>query len=774
MTTFDLTYSNLVLKTADAFELRDKLANEAFYFLLLDEKTNHHKLFKSDISILKKSALEMKLIKIKGSELEKYNNSKFEFAPTQEYLVVVIQDEHAHLDSFELLLGENDYVKQILTLISTIDKYCLQSGINKKLRMIVQIWMDTLIDENMEFWSTVTDTVGALFQLRRFRLELKANKENANNELLKQLNDAEAKQKLDQNEDEHNERDNEGNDEGDDNESTKFHYPRTDDYSKITEAQREYAESFDKKFAQLTPDKYNDIISSEHLSVLVRTLKETQNEDLLPRLWAIIATSPTLYQHTFNTEFNDPKIRSVQYMRHFMYLMYREECNTFHKDINRDCRHVLKLKQLTEFDMLTYPRVGEQFLPFNYTSFRGRNYKYRVKGLRAFEDYKNLLDRLTMDIFKGFKEPGFYVTGGLNSFCAIDCGNNVMESLKDNYIDSDLDVAIYAADEKEYDAKRALFEKHIGSVLGRMEKKDETKNADEKKGNESNADEKQKGNADEKSGSPKFINHANTKYHLVLPNNLKIEVFHIRTSPFSMITNFHVPPVRMFYDCALDESFILPSAYWAGLTGLCIDLKYFSSIHDPTSIIRKYADRGFTFCLNMVEYAAIEKWDDYYGYGGYHLQSSCCRKEELVDTSANIWRQVVTRDAKGNIVNVIPKIRPFNYPQVLHQKSSRWLEWNAVDYGVKKSKKNKLESGYIQFPTKEIPKCTDCKVNPPEPNSDMRIRGVKHVFKGICKTCRGIKVNNLLSTPALRGLPTPGVVQMFVGSPFPGKTTKKK
>lgn len=91
---------------------------------------------------------------------------------------------------------------------------------------------------------------------------------------------------------------------------------------------------------------------------------------------------------------------------------------------------------------------------------------------------------------------------------------------------------------------------------------------------------------------------ADYKYHIIV-NKAKLEVFSSRERPGRVISNFHVPCVRAFFDGK--QLKFLPSFLIAMKTGLLVDYRYINSKVDTLDIIDKYNERGFTFITNKAE-----------------------------------------------------------------------------------------------------------------------------------------------------------------------------
>lgn len=90
------------------------------------------------------------------------------------------------------------------------------------------------------------------------------------------------------------------------------------------------------------------------------------------------------------------------------------------------------------------------------------------------------------------------------------------------------------------------------------------------------------------------------KYQISSPHlKHKFEIFKINTSPSSMISKFHLPCERCYYDG--QNCYLLPSAFTAYQTLINIDFKYSVSHENPVEIINKYRRRGYGVILNERE-----------------------------------------------------------------------------------------------------------------------------------------------------------------------------
>ena len=126
-----------------------------------------------------------------------------------------------------------------------------------------------------------------------------------------------------------------------------------------------------------------------------------------------------------------------------------------------------------------------------------------------------------------------------------------------------------------------------------------------------------------------FVCHENLKFHISANKlNHQFEFFKTRYegSFFSMVSKFHLPCVRGFYNGK--DVKLLPSCISAAMTLINIDYKYFAGSKDPIEIINKYRSRGYTTLLNdkekirLVEYSKmVSKWNKLYGNFNINKQS---------------------------------------------------------------------------------------------------------------------------------------------------------
>lgn len=87
----------------------------------------------------------------------------------------------------------------------------------------------------------------------------------------------------------------------------------------------------------------------------------------------------------------------------------------------------------------------------------------------------------------------------------------------------------------------------------------------------------------------------------ITSGNVTFDIFPIFYHPASIVYNFHVPSVRSYWDVKANQIIDFPSFVYAGLSGICLDYRYFSSSVTQADIINKYVWRGFKFILNQKE-----------------------------------------------------------------------------------------------------------------------------------------------------------------------------
>ena len=114
--------------------------------------------------------------------------------------------------------------------------------------------------------------------------------------------------------------------------------------------------------------------------------------------------------------------------------------------------------------------------------------------------------------------------------------------------------------------------------------------------------------------------------------NHNFEIFKTKypVSFFSVISKFHLPCVRGYYDG--DDVYLLPSCISAANTLINLDYKYFAGTTDPIDIINKYRMRGYSTILNdgekikFIKYVlSLEKTITLY-------DNPCIKKQKEIDS----------------------------------------------------------------------------------------------------------------------------------------------
>lgn len=95
---------------------------------------------------------------------------------------------------------------------------------------------------------------------------------------------------------------------------------------------------------------------------------------------------------------------------------------------------------------------------------------------------------------------------------------------------------------------------------------------------------------------------ADYKYHIMVGAQ-RLEVFANRETASKVISNFHVPCVRAFFDGNILK--FLPSFLIAMKTGLLVDYRYINANTGPDAIIVKYGQKGFSFVINQAESSVL-------------------------------------------------------------------------------------------------------------------------------------------------------------------------
>jgi hypothetical protein len=141
--------------------------------------------------------------------------------------------------------------------------------------------------------------------------------------------------------------------------------------------------------------------------------------------------------------------------------------------------------------------------------------------------------------------------------------------------------------------------------------------------------------------------------------NHPIEIFRIKGDFWTVVSRFHLPCVRMYYNG--DNVFMLPSSIGAVMTNTNTDYKYFAGVRDPPQIISKYRSRGFTTLLNKTERGQMVKYNAEFAEfpGMYKVDlkdgGSIKRHFSPQKLDSEIYRVMKYREQTPNNVYIEPK-----------------------------------------------------------------------------------------------------------------------
>jgi len=620
-----------------------KIAHRSLMLLMQNSQDpNKGILIKGDITMLKNDSIRICVIQVAADTLGKFNHFALILEDMQ-YVAVIRGPESALYGMLTTCMHSIHMLPhKIICAFMVADMYQNYGEVKRQVRSMLHAWISTLVDENGEFWAGLRDRFMDLMAIRRFRLELDRNKADLSPEIAELIAKFEEDAKLSK-----------------EGESKNFVLDPSDYV--VSDVDRKYAQAYEVKFREKSTDTYYSELTHEELEMIINGLVKNNEQEMLCYLWCILATSFDYYHFTFNPLFGRHlqgyKSTMRLYIRHFIYLMYKEEC-CVKDEISPSHRFVMSLRQLEACDLLHVQlndnHNGDLFLPVSETAVKLTDSisSHSISGFRTVDAYKSVLHNLSMGVLKDLKIEGIIITGGLSAFCSIKrhivqpympsrtdtidsqkrlCRDSNLHSAQEillQYAGSDLDLAIFVDKDEEFKQKLTALESHILQHWPSDVKHIEDVHVS-------------------------FTQVATTnKYRFILPNGLALEAFKMIRSyrnPLSMIYDFHVGGVRQFYDPIKDDVFLLPSCLWAGWTGMCVDIKYFSSNNDPMTIVKKYMRRGFSFLLNDIEANMLDEScsDLSVTLGDKRRFAS----HPLVAPELNIWDGV--------------KIRTFNYPSFM-------------------------------------------------------------------------------------------------------------
>lgn len=641
----DVKFGEQVLKGArNRQEIDEIIGSRSVLLLMINEGASQSTLMSMHRELVYNDFIKLSVVERERKQLEEYNRIGLEIEVKQ--LVAVLRENNETQDLLKSLLrtSTQDPLVYIADVLHIVDKYQSYQDMKSEIHAAISTWTNKLIAENTEFWRNLNDNFSYLFHKRRFRLE-NGNLQDNHPEIQRELKEI--------------------SDNLDEKERTSLEHAiangnkELEDYVFDYKDEKKYADIYDSRFKTMAPAPEVMKSQLEGIRYVVKMMTLNSDIDMLLHLWCLLATSPTYYHMALDPEIvvsvtaGDRRKKVAQYVPLLWHLMYREECS-IGREVTLDSRFVMSLRQLEAMDWLVAPDY------YRYPPLPAkRHYKfpdYRSSSFAIFrtpEMFNNLLSRLTMDVLVDLPcdlAKSVVITGGLLSLCVIqtdaECQPNSVkfrdyvhyvrredtmpmnleqkfqDVLYSRYLNSDLDIAIFATSDSEYETRvKELFD-HISSKAAKYFARSDTVSSinpaeDKDSATSDKGDEKSpsgahnvglpaegKGGAGGSQEHLEMIKGDKSKRRIKLPNGLWIEVFHIdsnKRNPMSLVSDFHVPNVRIAYLPATGEVKILPSALWAGWTGLCVDIKYFAAKHSPVDIVLKNINRGFRFLLNEAE-----------------------------------------------------------------------------------------------------------------------------------------------------------------------------
>jgi len=598
------------------------------------------------------------IIQVDKEDLEPYNLTSIPLQDKQ--LVIVLTDVPLTVSTIMTMSINDPYSLKMRTIqcFQIVDKFQSYLSMGQDLRFITSSWLQSLIQDNQRFWGKLRDAFPALFSIRKFRLELKRNQPKLGDvkSMLKErtidLNEGpeillrSAKVRAIVGSDEWKEvlqrydpvkTSLKEETEDDIKDKTAFGLPYKEEYQELGEKNRTYADIYDQQFASMRPDEYQKYMNIEELMFIGNTLLRLKEYSLLIKLWTILAVNFDFYHLAINLDFfklvDQVDIYGVmgKFIKPLMYLMYKEESN-IRTEAKEDMRHVTSLRQLEAMGWLYTPcpmyKTRETvILPLKSSFNRPYDIPPRLASMSSFQAR---LSHLSMGVLDQFPDvPDVYITGGIMSLALIHSGFEMLDwfniSTKSgktldstayyrpaegrsadgratrafmwnwrtlgpnleymkvieekSYKGADIDIAVLVDNDEDWIRKKNV-------LFPSMNKRVQELKLEIKEGWHA-------------------VDDNDTKYRLELTNGHAIEVFRVNktraATPLALVFDFHVPPVRAYYDPRKKDVFMLPSCLWAAWTGLCLDIKYFASVRDPLEILLKYETRGYNFLFNTFE-----------------------------------------------------------------------------------------------------------------------------------------------------------------------------
>lgn len=289
------------------------------------------------------------------------------------------------------------------------------------------------------------------------------------------------------------------------------------------------------------------------------------------------------------------------------YLMYKEECIRS-VDATDNCRFVIDLRNAHLLPSFNLPYHQTPYIPLTLSnkylySLHVPNDQKIVKPLVGswsvvdMNMFRRRFNVFTSGIFKKINWQNIYISGSTITACCI-C--NPLEQLFDSFDDyleeyypskkclkkhingenhrdklSDIDIMIDLTDDLKFTCKVIEIFDSIKEITG------------------------------DSSIDLQFIETKKSFKYKIVGDTLQrsVELFRIYSHPMGIVSRFHFPVVRGYYDGRNVK--LLPSFVSAAKTGINIDYKWFSSNKSPRELILKLFSRGFATLLNSTEHEII-------------------------------------------------------------------------------------------------------------------------------------------------------------------------
>jgi len=661
-----------------------------------------------------------------ASDLQPYNPLGIPLESSQ--IIVIIRDESLMIGALTALSFCDTYALKLRVLVGlqALDKFQAYDVMSSNLRWLISVWLQSIEHDNEIMWKNMKDKFPELFSIRRFRLEIHGIGEAESK--LQGVKRGEGKEFINDDYSQLAAKDRVFATSYDE----KFKSMSPTQYEQhLTEQEVLFIAGWLLKLREhsLLIEMWCALATSfdfYHFAILPKFQRMVDDIDEQNITGQFIR--PLMY--LMYREESSFKTDATTDMRHVLKLSQLTQMRWLQPPETRSYFTNVSHNMLL-------PVIRSSYKIASYAS------RYGVSSLVDISQYKQRLSILTMGVLDGIKIEGVYITGGLSSACLIrgtseqglwfsnfrdyaktnkwkgyqksidsrtianrhdpqDEYDTFVPAVRDvalaylglpsnlasivkpheiqtvntstflqvtnrNYADADVDIPIFARDQDEFRAKMQALQDHINLKLKFPESKT----------------------------GFKFALYKGERYRMVLPNGRALEVFYMTTSssktgaggaasvkgsPLSMIFNFHVPPVRHYFDPLKDEVFMLPSCVWSAWTGLCLDIKYFASSRDPREILYKYYLRGYIFILNREEmkyFREYENTDEVKAMGeklGFPIVGEYRSARELAKLTKRFAKPLPKYmrnhlwSIGGSSEGMIEKVNPWEYPRNLDSK----------------------------------------------------------------------------------------------------------